>query len=352
MNRALERYNDHGILRRNVLSKGNLMTASRPTIYDVAQRAGVSKSLVSLVLRGSPKVSPERRRAVEEAIRALDYRPSRAATALAGVRTRNIGLVIDDFRNLWFVDLLDGMRDVLDPAGFQVSVADLRRDAHAVEGFIATHAEAVVVAAEPDAAALRIPVPVAVVGGRAGSIPGADTVANDDTEGARIATRHLLELGHRRIGHLTGGGGSAALRRAAYTRVMREAGLHPLLTGGEHETSDEGGYRAARQLLEAHPDVTAIFASNDVMALGAAAALRDRGLAIPHDVSLVGYDDSPLANSRYLSFTTIDDRSRDVGAETARAILARLDDPEAEPRHIRLSPTLIDRGSTAPPLAR
>ncbi|WP_324013320.1 substrate-binding domain-containing protein [Microbacterium sp. JZ37] len=98
--------------------------------------------------------------------------------------------------------------------------------------------------------------------------------------------------------------------------------------------------------------MTAIFASNDVMALGAAAALRDRGLAIPHDVSLVGYDDSPLANSRYLSFTTIDDRSRDVGAETARAILARLDDPEAEPRHIRLSPTLIDRGSTAPPRAR
>lgn len=319
---------------------------TRPTIYDVAVRAGVSKSLVSLVLRGSPKVSPERRAAVEAAIEELDYRPSRAATALAGVRTRNIGLVVDDFGNLWWVDLLDGMRDVLDERGFQVSVADLRRDAQAVDGFIATHAEAVVIAAEPDAAALRIPVPTALVGGRSRGIPGADTIANDDAEGGRMATRHLLELGHREVAHLTGRGGSAALRREAYESAMREAGRTPAVFGHDVETTEEGGYRAARALLGARPEVTAVFASNDLMALGAAAALREHGRRIPDDVSIVGYDDSPLANSRYLSFTTIDDRSREVGTETARAILARLDEPSTETRRVLIPPRLIDRGTT------
>lgn len=319
---------------------------ARPTIYDVAKRAGVSKSLVSLVLRGSPRVGAESRAAIEAAIRELDYRPSRAATALAGVRTRSVGLVIDDFRNLWFVDLLDGLRDVLDERGYQVSVADLRRDAHAVDGFIATHAEAIVVAAEPDDAARRIPVPTALVGGRASSIPGADTIANDDAAGARMATRHLSDLGHRRIGHLTGIGGSATLRRDAYSEEMQRGGLEPIVAGRDVETTEEGGYHAAHELLERHPDVTAVFASNDIMALGAAAALRDRGLRVRDDVSVVGYDDSPLANSRYLSFTTIDDRSREVGEATARAVLARLDDPQAPPQRVLVQPALIDRGTT------
>lgn len=326
--------------------------AGRPTIYDVAVRAGVSKSLVSLVLRGSPKVGDESRAAIHAAIEELGYRPSRAATALAGVRTRNIGLVIDDFRNLWFVDLLDGMRDVLDERGFQVSVADLRRDGHAVDGFVATHAEAIVIAAEPDAAAARVPVPVAIVGGRAQGVPGADTVANDDAAGAALATRHLLDLGHRRIGHLTGAGGSATLRRDAFVATAREAGLEPLVAGGQDETTEEGGFQAARRLLTDHPDVTGVFAANDVMALGAAAALREHGRRIPEDVSLVGYDDSPLANSRYLSFTTVDDRSREVGAAAARAVLTRIDDASAEPQHVLIPPTLIERGTTAPPRGR
>ncbi|NQX29278.1 LacI family DNA-binding transcriptional regulator [Microbacteriaceae bacterium VKM Ac-2854] len=325
---------------------------ARPTIYDVAERAGVSKSLVSLVLQGSPRVSDARRAAVQAAIEELHYRPSRAAATLASSRTRSIGTVIDDFRNLWFVDLVRGMHNVLDEPGYHLTIADLQLNAHLgqhpVEGFLATHVEGLVVAAEPTGINDVDGVPTVLVGGRSGSITGADTVANDDVLGARIATRHLIDLGHRRVGHITGEGGSAALRRGSFTETMREAGLEPLV-GGSGETTEEEGYRGAAALLDAHPDLTALFASNDVIALGALAALRERGLANPADVSVIGYDDSPLAAARYLDLTTIDDQSAEVGAEAARMLLTRIADPSLPPRGVLIPPHLVTRSSTAPP---
>ena len=126
--------------------------AARPTIYDVAQRAGVSKSLVSLVLRDAPHVSAKRRQAVLTAISDLGYRPSSAASSLAGHRTRSIGVAIDDFENLWFVDLLRGMRRVLDESGHNVSVADRHLNAHLerdpVDAFLSMQVEGIVLAME------------------------------------------------------------------------------------------------------------------------------------------------------------------------------------------------------------
>jgi hypothetical protein len=148
------------------------------------------------------------------------------------------------------------------------------------------------------------------------------TVDADNRRGAQLATQHLLDLGHRDIGHLTGAGGIAALRRASYEATMADAGLVPVVTGSG-ATTEEDGYVATRELLDTRPEVTAIFAANDVMLLGALAALRERRLAVPDDVSVVGYDNSPLAASHYLALTTVDDRSVDVGSHAARAILAR-----------------------------
>ena len=330
--------------------------ATRPTIYDVAERAGVSKSLVSLVLQNAPQVSERRRSAVLAAIAELGYRPSNAATSLAGNRTRSIGVAIDDFENLWFVDLLRGMREVLDESGHNVSVADRHLNAHLerdpVDAFLSMQVEGIVLAMEaggpvPDFGS----VPVVVAGARDVVPPGADLVANDDAEGARLATQHLLDLGHTEIGHLTGAGGIAALRRASYEATMADAGLTAVVTGGG-ATTEEDGYVATRQLLDTRPEVTAVFAANDVMLLGALAALRERRLAVPEDVSVVGYDNSPLAASHYLALTTVDDRSVDVGSAAARAILARHDDPGRTPTRVLLSPTLVRRASTAAPRPR
>lgn len=326
---------------------------ARPTIYDVAQRAGVSKSLVSLVLQDAPHVSAKRRQAVLTAISDLGYRPSSAASSLAGNRTRSIGVAIDDFENLWFVDLLRGMRRVLDESGHNVSVADRHLNAHLerdpVEAFLSMQVEGIVLAMEtggpvPDFGK----VPVVVAGARDVVPPGADFVANDDAEGARLATEHLIGLGHRRIGHLTGGGGIAALRRASYEATMTAAGLTAVVTGSG-STTEADGYVATLALLEVLPDVTGIFAANDVMLLGALAALRERQLAVPEDVSVVGYDNSPLAASHYLQLTTVDDRSVDVGTYAAEAILARQDEPDRDPSHVLLSPTLVERASTSAP---
>jgi DNA-binding LacI/PurR family transcriptional regulator len=335
------------------MTKPRPTTATRPTIYDVAQRAGVSKSLVSLVLQNAPQVSEKRRAAVLAAIAELGYRPSNAATSLAGSRTRSIGVAIDDFENLWFVDLLRGMRQVLDQSGLNVSVADRHLNAHLeldpVDAFLAMRVEGLVLAMEtagpiPDLGG----VPVVVAGARDVVPPGADLVSNDDAEGARLATQHLLGLGHRTIGHLTGAGGIAALRRASYEATMAEAGLSSVAMGSGG-TTEEDGYVATLALLERIPDVTAIFAANDVMLLGALAALRERDLAVPDDVSVVGYDNSPLAASHYLALTTVDDRSVDVGIHAARAILARRGEPHRAPSRVLLSPRLVRRASTAAP---
>ena len=201
-----------------------------PTIYDVARTAGVSKSLVSLVLRGSPSVSDARRTAVLAAVEQLGYRPSQAAATLAGATTRTIGVVLDDFRNLWFVSLLQGLQEGLAPHGFRIAVSDHTLNAHVeagpLDGFLAMRVDGLVIATEPTPA-MRVPegLPVVVAGCRQGVVPGADVVANDDRLGARLATEHLVGLGHRGIGHLTGGGGAARLRAEGFAEAMAAAAI-------------------------------------------------------------------------------------------------------------------------------
>lgn len=272
----------------------------RPTIYDVAKLAGVSPSLVSLVLQGPARVSDKRREAVQAAISELGYRPSRAATTLASNRTKSIGLVIDDYRNLWFVDLLRGLESVLSELGYHVLLADSRpgenRIKEAADGLLAMHVDALVIAAEPSEPMLaRTWVPTVVAGWRLGVPSGADLITNDDDGGGGLAASHLLELGHQRIGHLSGSDGASAHRRAGFRRQIQAAGVE-LLIAESRGTSEEDGYAAASWLLDHHPDTTAIFAANDTMAVGAFAVLKARGLRVPGDISVIGYDNSPWPN--------------------------------------------------------
>lgn len=324
----------------------------RPTIYDVAERAGVSKSLVSLVLQGSPGVSPARRAAVVAAISELGYRPNRAATELASHRTKSVEVVIDDYRNLSFVGLLAGISSELAGHGYHLSVTDTQLNAHLSRerqaSILSTNIDGLIIAAETEDALLDAWTGPTVVAGWRTTIPaGADFVANDDEIGGRLAADHLMELGHRVIGHLTGGGGPAAHRRAGFINQLADAGLDARVAGAERGTSEEDGYLAADDLLDGDPQLTAIFAANDTMALGALAAIRQRGLTIPGDISVIGYDNSPMARSRYLNITSIDDRSDVVGAAAGRALLDRIDDPTGKPRQTLVQPTLVIRSTTA-----
>lgn len=331
-----------------------------PTIYDVADRAGVSKSLVSLVLRGSPQVSERRRGAVLTAISELGYRPSQAATLLASTRTRAIEVIIDDYRNPWFVDLVHGLRDGLAGHGYHLSVTEAgplsvtaagphAPDSPGRRSSLAAPADGRVLAAEVDAEALAAWSGPTVVAGSRETIPaGADLVASDDRAGIHLAGTHLRSLGHRAIAHLTGSGGPAHQRRAGFEEFARSAAILVRIVGERGGTTEADGYRAAARVLDEHPDVTAIVAANDVMALGAMAAASEHGLAVPADLSITGYDDSPLAQSRYLSLTSVDSRNIAVGAAAADALLTRLADPTAPARRALIAPALVVRGTTGP----
>lgn len=329
------------------------MSEKRPTIYDVASAAGVSKSLVSLVLQDSPKVSAAKRGAVERAIADLGYRPSRAAATLAASRSRTIGVLVDDFTNLWFVELLKGLRSVVEPRGYRVLVGDVASgggdEQTTLENFLSLDVDGLVIAAEAlPATARALGMPVVIAGNRAVDLPRALVVAGDDTLGAELAAEHLLGLGHRRLGHVTGPGEAARLRASAFERAVAAHGGADLTVRSGAGTLEEDGYDAGARLMRDAPAITAILAANDTMALGVAAALREAGRAVPGDVSLVGFDDSPLARSHLLDLTSVDYRGIVVGGEIGKVLLQWLGggNPAAP---AKVAPRLIRRGSSQPP---
>lgn len=301
-----------------------------PTIYDVAERAGVSKSLVSLVMRGSPRVSDEKRAAVLHAAAELNYTPSRLAAGLAGTRTRSVGVIIDDFANLWFVDALAGLRAALADGGYALSVADARLNAHLdtdpVEAFRAQRVDGLVVAGEADPEAVaRSGIPAVVLGVR--EAPGElAVIASDEELGGELATRHLIELGHRRIACVAAPGASAAARRRGYEAAVRAAGIAPVVVHAAR--TDEATARAAVATLlgaEAHARPSAVFAVNDPMAVGVIGAGWAAGLRVPRDLSVVGYDDSPLAAYGMVALTSVSGDPRMLGEVAGRRIAALLD---------------------------
>lgn len=321
----------------------------RPTIYDVARVAGVSKSLVSLVLQGSPRVSDGSRVAVEAAIAELDYRPSSAAAQLAAGATKLVGLLIDDYTNLWFVDLVRGLQDVLAPEGYRLTVVDAAtaRGEHPVEELLSMRVDGLVVAMDvPDALHEGIS-PATVVAGTREHVPsGASSVANDDARGARLAAEHLLQLGHRAVGHVGATGGAAIARRASFESAIRAAGAELAFDVVAGPGTERAGFESALRLLHDHPEVTAIFAANDAVALGVLGAARELGRRVPEDLSVIGYDNTAVAATRLVNLTTVDDSSVAVGRAAGRLLLRALTG-RAGSQHVSVRPTLVVRGTTA-----
>jgi DNA-binding LacI/PurR family transcriptional regulator len=324
-----------------------------PTIRTVAARAGVSKSLVSLVLQNSPHVSPEKRRAVLKAVAELGYRPDPVARSLAERRTRTIGVIIDDLSNPWYVELLDGLRPVLHEHGLRPLLADGRTEPGAVQALYDLRVDGLVLVGTPTASAvaqvnaLGSPIPTVVAGTREPLLPTVDVVANDDYRGAWLATTHLLELGHRRIAHIIGEGEVGRLRRAGYESTATDAGRSLMCVAGDW--TEATGRRVASELLRLPDRPTAIFAANDLSAVGVLAAADELGLRIPDDVSVVGYDNTVFARLRRLSLTSIDSHIAEVGQVAGRTLTARVAGDKSTAGTRLLSPALVTRSSTGPP---
>ncbi len=321
------------------------------TQKDVAVHAGVSRPLVSLVMRNSPRVSPEKREAVLRAAKELGYRRNAHAAQLASRRAMILGLVLNDPMNPVYIRVLKAAEEQAETAGYGVLLTvnnvgpDHEREAvgrlvgHRVDGVIlvGTHLSSQFVAE------LSLQTPVITVGRRMAEV---DVVSIDDQVGASLAVEHLIELGHRDIAHVDGGPQPGSrIRRQSYEETMSKHGLeaHVRVAGGDN--TEPGGLAAARRLLEDGTRPTAIFASNDLSAIGVLAAARDHALAVPGDLSVVGFDNTPLSEFAYVNLTTIH-QPAEVGAMAVDILVDRITDPSRPTGTRLLKPELIVRGTT------
>ncbi|MDQ3055267.1 MAG: LacI family transcriptional regulator [Actinomycetota bacterium] len=327
----------------------------RATMQDVALRAGVSRALVSLVMRNSPRVSPQRRAAVFAAATELGYRPHAMARQLASRDSTVLGVLVSDLHNQFFADLVDGVDQAAHEQGFSLLLQTGQRRAAREEQVIDTLLSfspaglvllGPVVATRIMAAAARQSPVIAVT--RSCRHPDIDTVTDDSEAGARLAVTHLAGLGHRAIAHLDGGNGAqAALRRRGYRVAMAEAGLAPLIVRSEY--TETGGVLGARALLSSAPETTAVFCSNDLNAVGAIAELEDHGLQVPADMSVVGYDNTALAALRHVSLTTVHQPRHEMGRLAVELLLDRIRCNRDTVSRLQLEPTLVVRKTTAAP---
>ncbi len=326
----------------------------RPTIRTVADRAGVSKSLVSLVIRNSPNVSPERRAAVQAAMDELGYRPNASARALAEERTRLIAVLVNDLRNPWYIQALEGINTLLHRRDLRMMIGDQRLDLLGDEvltaAFLEMNVDGLIITGSMVQSERLIHtathLPTVVVGSRSLTLPRVDVVVNDDELGARLAVNHLVGHGHRRVAFLNAPTAVGNFREQGYHDAMSAHGLEALVD--MDDPSEDGGYRAAVRLLTAGPRPTGIFAYNDLMALGALSAAEQLGLDVPGDLSIVGYDDTTIGQLKAISLTSVDNASYRIGYRAADLLVDRIAAPGRPPQTLLMEPQLIVRRTTGP----
>jgi LacI family transcriptional regulator len=323
-----------------------------PTIKDVGARAGVSVATVSRVLNGKGLVREDTVRRVLDAAAALNYVPHGGARSLSTRRTSTVGVVLPDLHGEFFSETIRGIDVAARQRGYHLLVsgshsewsemsAVLLAGRGRVDGLIVMAPE---MEAERIASWLPSGLPVVLLNGRA---EGTWSVAVDNAQGAGSMMKHLLSLGHREIGFISGpeGNSDAIERLRAWREMMRESGIaaiDELLVEGDF--SETAGYEAGYTILSRPRRPTALFAANDAMAIGALCAIREQGVRVPEDIAVVGFDDVPIA--RFLSppLTTVSVEIAELGRQ-AFELLLEAGEPGREPRLEILPTHLVIRES-------
>lgn len=326
------------------------------TIRDVAQRAGVSTSTVSHVINGTRFVSPELAERVREAMAELRYQPNALARSLRRRETLTLGMVVPDNANPFFAMMARTVEDTCYRQGYSLiltnSEGDLGRELANINVLVAKQVDGLILAAvglsSRDLQRVLRQVPTVVVDRELSGIQ-ADTLLVDNFDGGYQATRHLIELGHRRIGCIAGPSVTtpSAERVTGYRRALSEAGLpyeETLVVRGDFQFA--GGYEGAQALLSLPEPPTAIFACNDLMAVGAIAAAAALGRRVPDDLSVVGFDDTILASYITPALTTVAQPIADIGRLATEMVLQRVQAPTDPPVRRVLPTRLVVRQST------
>jgi DNA-binding LacI/PurR family transcriptional regulator len=354
------------VSRRNVTD--HRQSGRRATIRDVAALAGVSHQTVSRVINGSSKVTESTRERVLGAIRELSYVPSPMARGLISNRTRSLGMVSAEISDHSFAEAVAGAEAETRKRGYYLivaSVEDESRDdergylrlmlARRVEGLIIAR-PSVPLSSEQLLPAVAAGVPLVAIG--SSELPGFTVVDVDNVDGGRQATAFLVAQGHRRIATITGPHEwpSAQARLEGYRKALRAGRIAAdrSLVETSPDWGLEAGQAAMKRLLERATPFTALFAQSDLIALGAMRELRARGLRVPDDVSVVGYDDIPVAEFVHPALTTVRQPIRGVGAVAARIVLDRLASEDARdgdsgPQRHLLPAELVVRETVASP---
>jgi len=327
----------------------------RVTLSDVAQACGVSSQTVSRVVNNHPHVAEDTRRRVQEAIRALDYRPNRAARNLATQRSCMLGIITYGISYFGPAQMMNNVEQTARARGYGVSFATISQMAlpdirtalrnlgdHAMDGLVLI--TPIVGVQYEELVRLCGGVPFVQIDTELTA--QAPSVVIDQEYGARLATQHLLDLGHRAICAISGPleWFGALARHRSWAATLHAAGIAP----GPFVAGDwtaRSGYRAARQLLSQGARFTALVAANDQMALGAIRALRERGIRVPEDVSVVGFDDIPEAAYFEPPLTTVRQDFAALAEQSVEYLIDLIDHPGAPPQQRVLYPQLVERQS-------
>jgi LacI family transcriptional regulator len=337
--------------------------STAPTIKDVAKLAKVHAATASRALnpRTRDMVNARTANRVMEAAKSLGYAPNSAARSLRTRVSSVAGVIIPDLRNPMFPPIVRGVEDGLRDAGYMALLGntdgDLARERELLATMRGRQTDGFILATSrrddpPGEAGGTLGAPTVLVNRRtdAGDLP---SVTADSAAGIHAVIRLLAGKGHRRIAHLAGPRGLSTgwERYRGYLDAMAAHGLEvdPDRVRFCESFTEEAGYRAACQLLDARPEVTALVAANDLVALGCYAALAERGLRCPADVSVIGFNDMPFVDRQRPPLTTVRIPHYDLGFEAARLLLERIANPTAPAKRVVLPVTLVERESVAPP---
>jgi LacI family transcriptional regulator len=334
------------------------------TLKQVAEAAGVHFSTVSRALNPATRgqVKPQVAERVLQTAQRLGYRANALASSLRTRRSRVIGMVVPDLASLLFPPILEGAEATLLKEGYMTIVANSANDPERLRrilsGLVERQVDGLILAtatlhgaALDDGTVARAPV---VLVNRTDESGRAPAVVNDDIRGIGLAVRHVAGLGHRRVAHIAGPRwlSTGVMRLRGFSLAVAELALanpQPPVIEAEAFTR-EAGRSACLALVAGHPDITAIVAANDLLALGCYDALAERGLACPGDISVTGYNDAPFVDMVSPPLTTVRIDQQQMGVEAARLLLSRINGQETA-ADVLLRPELVQRRSTAPPRA-